>query len=215
MSHLPPPSTPAEPRCYTIHNGIVNFYVVASQTGLICVDAGWSHTSMTRGFRKQGMDPSDVQAIFLTHLHWDHARGTRFYPNANLFVSAREPPSLFSPRLTTSQPLTKLTDNQTVSIAGLNVRMLETPGHTTGSASYVINDRLLFTGDTLRIRRGEAIPFWPWLGGRRAAIEQSLHRLARLEGVTRLLTAHTGTTRDLTTAFRRWRETPTTGNTLP
>jgi glyoxylase-like metal-dependent hydrolase (beta-lactamase superfamily II) len=210
-----PPSTPDEPRCYTIRNGIVDFYVVTGPEGLICIDAGWSRAGLSREFRRHNLDTRNIQAVFLTHLHWDHARGAHFFPDAKKFAGTREPHSIFSPRYNTSQPIHRLADNETVIAAGLHVRALETPGHTAGSLSYIVNDQLLFTGDTLRLRHGEALPFWPWIPGNRTAMRQSIRRLSGLTGISTLLTAHTGTTRDLTTAFRRWIEPPATGKSTP
>jgi glyoxylase-like metal-dependent hydrolase (beta-lactamase superfamily II) len=189
-----------------VRDGFVNFYAVRGPSGVVCVDAGWRRVGVARGFGALDLDIGDIKAVFLTHLHWDHARGMRLYPNAELFIGARERPSLFSARQDPSRPLTMLTDGQTITVAGLRVHAIETPGHTAGSVCYVINERFLFTGDTLRLRHGEVVPFWPWLIGDRTTMERSLRRLASLNGIEYILTAHTGATSEVAAAFRRWRE---------
>jgi glyoxylase-like metal-dependent hydrolase (beta-lactamase superfamily II)/rhodanese-related sulfurtransferase len=40
-------------------------------------------------------------------------------------------------------------DNDTITLQSLSIRAIYTPGHTYDSMSYLANDRLLFTGDTL------------------------------------------------------------------
>jgi len=37
--------------------------------------------------RKEGVDPADVQYVFITHLHYDHCSNARLFPNAKFVVS--------------------------------------------------------------------------------------------------------------------------------
>lgn len=37
--------------------------------------------------RKEGVDPADVEYVFLTHLHYDHCSNVRLFPNARYVVS--------------------------------------------------------------------------------------------------------------------------------
>ncbi len=39
--------------------------------------------------RKEGVSPSDVEWLFLTHLHYDHASNLHLFPNARIVVSRR------------------------------------------------------------------------------------------------------------------------------
>lgn len=41
-------------------------------------------------FSQLGLNLEDVQHVFLGHLHWDHAGGTRRFPNAKFVVQQRE-----------------------------------------------------------------------------------------------------------------------------
>jgi glyoxylase-like metal-dependent hydrolase (beta-lactamase superfamily II) len=189
-----------------VRDGLVNFYVVRGPSGLLCIDTGWRATQVVRAFTALGLNVGDVAAVFLTHLHWDHARCHALYRNARVYVGAQEVPGAFvvsHGRIV--QPWVRVRDGEMVSAAGLRVRVMGTPGHTAGSVSYVVDDRLLFTGDALRLLRGEVVPFWPRLIGDRKGMAGSIQRLARLENVERLLTAHTGATTDVAVAFRRWR----------
>ena len=76
-----------------VRDGMVNFFVVKGPSGLLCVDAGWRASVISRGFETLGLALGDVAAVFMTHLHWDHARGLRTFPHAEHFVCAQENPA--------------------------------------------------------------------------------------------------------------------------
>lgn len=191
-----------------VRDGPVNFYVVRGTNGLCCFDTGWRAAQVLRSFDALGLDVADVVAVFLTHLHWDHARCHVLYRNARIYVGARESSGLFSMKPGRSaQSWVLVQEGELISVTGRRVRVLATPGHTVGSVSYLVDDRQLFTGDALRLRRDEVITFWPRLIGDRQAMTRSIQKLAQLQNVERLLTAHTGATTEVASAFRRW-QTP-------
>lgn len=188
-----------------VRDAVVNFYVLRGAGGLICIDAGWRPVHIARQFAALGLDGREVVAVFLTHLHWDHARGVSVYPNAECFVGEGEPVPRYWMERNPDRRLAPVRDGQALTVAGLSVRVVATPGHTAGSVSYVVGERHLFTGDALRLRRGEARPFWAAFNADRPALLGSLRQLARLDQVHCVLTAHTGLTCDPARAFRSWR----------
>lgn len=195
---------PVSDRLLAIRDGFVNCYIWKTVSGLVCVDAGRSPKRTARGFAALGLNLRDVTAVFLTHLHWDHAGGARLFPNAKVYVGDREASSVFAAR---SLPrLIRVRDEETVLAGGLAVRVVDTPGHTSGSVSYLVDDRFLFVGDTLRLRRGEALPMLRWFNRDGQVLVCSIQRLAGLQGPESLLTGHSGISRDLALAFRQWRQ---------
>jgi glyoxylase-like metal-dependent hydrolase (beta-lactamase superfamily II) len=40
--------------------------------------------------RKLGVDPADVKKVLISHLHWDHFGGFRFFPNATFYLQTKE-----------------------------------------------------------------------------------------------------------------------------
>jgi len=197
-------------RLVAVRDGLMDFYVVEAPAGLICIDAGWCATRILRAFRALGLAAQDVAAVLLTHLHWDHARCWALYPDAQVFVGECEVPSPFARQAETPRPWVRVRGGRTIAVAGLPVEVIDTPGHTAGSLSYVVDGRLLFTGDTLRLQRGRVLPFLSCLNQDNGALANSIRKLSGIDGVERLLTAHSGTARDLARAFSLWRECPTT-----
>lgn len=195
---------PVHDRILAIRDGFVNMYVVKGAAGIVCIDTGWRPARVTCGFAALGLDMRDVSAIFLTHAHWDHARCLRLYPNAQVYLGDHEDPSTLSKWQNPAHPLATLRDGQTVTMAGLTIQAVHTPGHTIGSVSYIVEERFLFVGDTLRLRRGEAFPFHAVFNCDGEAIVRSSRKLACIDAIECLLTAHSGVTSDLASAFRRW-----------
>ena len=187
-------------------DGMVNFFILKAPGGLVCIDTGWRPAAVRRSFDALALNVGDVTAVLLTHLHWDHARCVSLFAHANIDVSAREVPPFFMRKTMDAHPLAvrRVCGEQVLTVGGLNVRLVETPGHTPGSVAYVIDDRLLFTGDTLRLKCGRALPAVSWFGRNGEALKHSLHKLAGLAGIECLLTAHDGLSRDTHYAFAHW-----------
>jgi glyoxylase-like metal-dependent hydrolase (beta-lactamase superfamily II) len=196
---------PAYREVVAIRDSLVNFYVVKGTAGLVCIDSGWRPGHIISAFGELGLSVRDVVAVFLTHSHWDHARGLAAFPNAEVFVGEQEGPHL-SPRFSIqSRKLERVRDGQELERGGITVRVVSTPGHTPGAVSYLVGGRLLFTGDTLRLRHGEILPFLAWFNHDGQAQIGSIRKLAGIEQLECVLTGHTGLTVTPAKAFQRWR----------
>ncbi|HUJ71962.1 MAG TPA: MBL fold metallo-hydrolase [Verrucomicrobiae bacterium] len=180
-------------RVFAIRDRLVNFYVVQTDTGLACIDTGWSASRVRRGFASLGLDVRDVREVFLTHRHWDHAGCVGLFANATVFIGNPDRP--------VPEGWQRLRDGDSVRA----VLAVATPGHTPDSISYLVDGRYLFTGDAVRLRQGRAVPFYACFNQDRGAVHRSLEKLARLSGIEYLLTGHSGFTGDVAGAFRSWR----------
>lgn len=195
---------PVSDTLMAVRDCMVNFYILKSPGGLICIDAGWRPACVVRSFKELALNICDVKAVFLTHLHWDHARSLPLFGHAEIFVGHREMPSFFVKRSIGRPDLKRVCDNQTLLAGGCTVRVIETPGHTAGAVSYLIDDNLLFTGDTLRLQGGKVLPFSSLFNKDKKGLHGSVCKLAGIKGIECLLTAHSGMSRDAEMAFALW-----------
>lgn len=84
-----------------------------------------------------------ISHVLDTHVHADHlSRGRKLaeMSGAAIYLMATE---------RVSYPVMAVRDGDVLSIGAARLRVLHTSGHTPESASYLLNDQALFTGDTL------------------------------------------------------------------
>lgn len=139
---------------------------------------------------KRGLIPV---CVLLTHCHFDHVGGVGVLQEngARVFCSETEKPlvgteaDLFSvfgaPRVAYTVDET-FSDGEEKTLCGLRVQLLLTPGHTAGSACYLVTDgeeRILLTGDTLF---SGSIGRTDFPTGSIAQMRASLKKLAELNG---------------------------------
>ncbi len=62
------------PGVHRVADGIVNWYLIGDETGLVLVDTGWprSWPKVQQAVRELGRSLQDVRAVLLTHGHGDH-----------------------------------------------------------------------------------------------------------------------------------------------
>ena len=129
-------------------------------------------------------DGRRVGVALLTHGHPDHAAGARRLAElAGVGVRALDPAQRLGEE--------GLSDGEVLEVAGLQIRVVGTPGHTADSLSFLVAaDGGLLTGDTV-LGRGTTVVAYP--DGRLADYLDSLERLAAMAGsgrVERVLPGH-------------------------
>lgn len=140
-------------------------------------------------------DELRVQALMLTHVHFDHIQAVKELQAATgapLLVHEADVPALTDPTLSLVQTPYELvadrvlSDGDTVEVGDLTFTVLHTPGHTRGSVCYRCGNTL-FAGDTLF---AGSIGRTDFIGGDFFAMRQSLVRLATLPDDTRVASGH-------------------------
>jgi len=122
----------------------------------------------------------EVALVLLTHRHADHSEGAAaFAASVGCRVRAADAEHALSADL--------LHDGERLTVDGLELQVLSTPGHTSDSVSLLLDGGDLLTGDTV-LGRGTSVVAHP--DGRLGPYLESLHRLRELAAtgaVTRLL----------------------------
>ena len=148
---------------------------------------------------KRGLTPV---CVLLTHCHFDHVGGVNGLQasGAKVYCSAEEKKlvgtyaDLFeafgAPR--TQYHIDEIfTDGEEKELCGIKVKMLLTPGHTAGSACYLIaakdGDGYLFTGDTLF---RDSIGRTDFPTGNLSELRASLRKLSALAGNYKVYAGH-------------------------
>lgn len=122
--------------------------------GLV-IDPGGAPQTVVNACRELEMTPA---AILLTHGHFDHVGGVEgllaAYPGLPVYAHPGDlsqpfaPSDLFPLASASLSSWKALHDNETLSIAEIELYVFCTPGHSKGSVVFLAED-YLFTGDTL------------------------------------------------------------------
>jgi glyoxylase-like metal-dependent hydrolase (beta-lactamase superfamily II) len=190
------------------------------------VDAGNdpSGAALLSELSRRGLGPQAVAAIFVTHGHSDHVAAVTLFPGAQVMALAAEVP-LVEGRAKSRGPLPRLfpagptgitvhralMDGERVEVGAVGVRVFAVPGHTVGSAAYLVDD-VLFLGDSANADSDGNLEGAPWIfsdsqAENRASLARLGRRLAR-EGVSvrAIVPSHSGMLADGLAPLTRFAE---------
>ena len=173
-----------------------NCYIIHEENSKTCcvIDPGYDSDFILDKLESLGLS---LEAILLTHGHFDHVGAVKELAAETQCDVYLHPEDLSMPPMMTAGPLyyTKTyAEGTQLKLAGLDIGVLHTPGHTPGSVCLIC-ETSIFSGDTLF--RGSCgrtdLPGGDW-----ATITKSLKRLAALEGNFWVYSGHgpTSTLRD-------------------
>ena len=163
-----------------------NCYIIQNGEHCAIIDPGYEPDTILGFLAKHGLT---ADAILLTHGHFDHVGAVEKIVEKTgcaLWMCEGDWSQRISPLTSYFYPIANCDftevqfceEGQEISAAGLSFRVLETPGHTHGSVCYLCGDAM-FSGDTLfagSCGRTD-LPGGDW-----NTIQESLQRLAALEG---------------------------------
>lgn len=129
-----------------------------------------------------------ITGVFDTHIHADHLSRSRQ-------LAERSGAMLFLPSQSrVTFPFTALCDGNTLVTSNMALTALHTPGHTIESTCYLLNNQVLFTGDTLfptGVGRPDLSASESEAEARASALYHSLHKLLALPSETLVFAGHT------------------------
>ncbi|MCX7818004.1 MAG: MBL fold metallo-hydrolase [Kiritimatiellae bacterium] len=177
-----------------------NAYLVAAPGSkqAVIVDPAAEPETIEQALRGEGWT---LEAVLLTHGHADHVsaagelarrHGVAVYLHPAdavwAFTEINQLPPWYSPPLPPPEPVRELTDGARLSLAGLEWRVLHTPGHTPGGVCFQVPcEQTVFCGDLVfqgSVGRTD-LP-----GGDPEQLRASIRRLCELPASTRLWPGH-------------------------
>ena len=199
---------------HILNLGFVSSYVFDAGDSLVAFDAGMNPNKVIAEMRKLNLDPAKVSTILFTHSDPDHTGGNAAFPNAKPHFSKAEvamfdhSTARFFGWLYARPPrfdYDTLEDGQELSVGNASITCISTPGHTSGSMSYLINGTILIVGDELNMKSGKAVLDRKFIGIDNTKRLESIHNLAKLTGVKVICPAHSGYSVDFDDAMAGWK----------
>ena len=210
-------------RVACVREWVANIFFYRKGDTTIMIDAGYNYDRLAEKIGWLGIDPQSIRHILITHQDTDHvgaveADSPGLFRSAKLYIGEIENRYLTGevrrkviyhlyklPQVTINNEKVLLHDGETFEIDGIKIECFLVPGHTWGHMVYLIDDKYLFTGDTLWFGADGGYSFISSLAESNklavkslAALEQKLQS----RGLHPLfLTGHTGWTDNFEFAF--------------
>ena len=161
-----------------VSDGMSSFAIVPIDSRqVVLIDAGNDQNGKAAlaELTRRGLGPEAVSTVFLTHGHPDHVGAVHLFPSAQ--VMALEPEvALVEGRAGSKGPVTRLFPvsptgitvhralhaGDVVTVGSTPIRVYAVPGHTAGSAAYLVNS-VLFVGDAADVRSDGSLQGAPWI----------------------------------------------------
>ena len=202
---------------------VANIFFYRKGDTVIMIDAGYNYDRLAEKMAWLEIEPSSIHHILITHQDTDHigaveADSEGLFKDAKLYIGEEENRYLTGeirrrvcyrlyklPQVTINNEKQLLLDGEILDINGIKIECFLVPGHTLGHMVYLLDDKYLFTGDTLWFGVDGGYSFISGLAEDNGLAVKSLAELEeklRLRGLSPLfITGHTGWTDNFEFAF--------------
>lgn len=208
----------------SVREWVANIFFYRKGDATIMIDAGYNYDRLAEKMSWLGIDPAEIKDVFITHQDTDHvgaveADSPGTFRNAILYIGEIENKYLTGetprrviyrtyklPHVSTPNKKVLLKDGQVLNIHGIKIECFLVPGHTWGHMVYLIDDKYLFTGDTIWFGADGGYSFISALAENNKLAVKSLAEFEsklKARGIKPIfLTGHTGWSDDFEFAFR-------------
>lgn len=150
-----------------VREWVANIFFYRKGDTTLMFDAGYNYDRLEEKMGWLGIDPKSIRQIFITHQDTDHvgaveADSPGLFRQATLYIGKTENRYLTGevrrkviyhlyklPQVTIPNDKVLLCDGEIFQIGEIKIECFEVPGHTWGHMVYLIDDKYLFTGDTI------------------------------------------------------------------
>ena len=208
----------------SVREWVANIFFYRKGDATIMIDAGYNYDRLAEKMSWLGIDPAEIKDVFITHQDTDHvgaveADSPGTFRNAILYIGEIENKYLTGetprrviyrtyklPHVSIPNNKVLLKDGQVLNIHGIKIECFLVPGHTWGHMVYLIDDKYLFTGDTIWFGADGGYSFISALAENNKLAVKSLAEFEcklKARGIKPIfLTGHTGWSDDFEFAFR-------------
>ena len=208
----------------SVREWIANVYFYKKGDTVIMIDAGYNYDQLAEKMRWLDIEPSTIEHILITHQDTDHvgaveADSNGLFRKAKLYIGEIENRYLTGevrrkvifgmyklPMVTINNEKVLLKDGEVFYINDVKIEAFLVPGHTWGHIDYLIDDKYLFTGDTIWFGADGGYSFINSLAeDNRLALKSlaELEKKLRSRGLRpMIITGHTGWSDDMEFSFR-------------
>lgn len=174
----------------------VNTYLLINEDTNECViiDSAENYDAVKSKITELGVK---AKYLLYTHAHFDHIGNAHLLQKDGLkaYISEVDAKKLdtdehlgfmYRHRFTSFTPDAVFSDGDVLNLCDINIRVVLTPGHTTGSVCFIVDDNL-FTGDTLF---KDTVGRTDFPSGDVEALRKSVKKLYALKGDYKVFSGH-------------------------
>lgn len=206
-----------------VREWVANIFFYTKNGTTIMIDAGYNYEHLEEKMRWLDIDPASIKHILITHQDTDHVGALetdseQLFRDATVYIGEIENRYLTGetrrkvmhklyklPMVKMNNEKVLLKDGEIFYIDDIKIECILVPGHTWGHMVYLIDDKYLFTGDTIWFGADGGYSFIATLAEDNALSVRSLEKLEKnlrsRSGSILIITGHTGWTDDLDFAF--------------
>ncbi|MEO0184835.1 MAG: MBL fold metallo-hydrolase [candidate division WOR-3 bacterium] len=139
-----------------------NMYLIHNRKTSIIIDPGFVETEVESLIKKIKNEVSEIPMVILTHCHFDHISGCIVLKKefkSKIYCHRLDEEKLLDPQKSGAiyfgvsgdslKPDGYLEDGQVINFDDNSLKIIHTPGHTSGGISVLLNEKYLFSGDTI------------------------------------------------------------------